>query len=198
MRYATFTDPTKSNRQSKMKRSIIFLIIMFSFFSTTNADYDKVATNFKFKGIDGDIIDMNEYKNKVVVVVNVASRCGFTNQYEGLQKLWTNYQSEGLIIIGVPSDNFRQEPGSNKEIKDFCETTFGISFPITEKNNVIGKNSHPFFLWAKDSYGIGAIPKWNFHKIIIGKNGKVVNTFSSITKPYSNKFLEVIKTELKN
>ena len=101
-------------------------------------------------------------------------------------------------MIGVPSDNFRQEPGTNKEIKDFCETTFGIDFPITEKVDVVGDNAHPFFLWAKKNYGSGSIPKWNFHKIIIGRNGKVVDTFSSITNPSSKKFISSIEKELKN
>ena len=164
---------------------------MFSFFSKVNAQYDELATNFKFTGIDGDLIDFRQYKNKVIVVVNVASRCGFTNQYEDLQMLWTNYKDNGLIVIGVPTDNFKQEPGTNKEIKDFCETTFGIDFPITEKTNVIGKDSHPFYIWAKENHGRSAIPKWNFHKIIIGKDGKVADTFASITKPSSNKFLKM-------
>jgi len=181
-----------------MKKIIILFFIMFSIFSKANAQYDQLATNFEFNGIDGDLIDISEYKNKVIVVVNVASRCGFTNQYEDLQELWTNYKNKGLIVIGVPTDNFKQEPGTNKEIKDFCETTFGIDFPITEKINVIGKNSHPFYVWAKENYGRSAIPKWNFHKIIIGKNGKVVDTFASITKPTSNKFIKVIDQELKN
>ena len=171
---------------------------MFSFFSKVNAQYDQLATNFKFAGIDGDLIDFRQYKNKVIVVVNVASRCGFTNQYEDLQMLWTNYKDNGLIVIGVPTDNFKQEPGTNKEIKDFCETTFGIDFPITEKTNVIGKDSHPFYIWAKENHGISAIPKWNFHKIIIGKDGKVADTFASITKPSSNKFLKIVDQELKN
>ena len=171
---------------------------MFTFFSTSSAQYNQLATNFQFDGIDGNLIDISKYKNKVLVVVNVASRCGFTNQYEDLQKLWTTYKKQGLVVIGVPSDNFRQEPGSNKEIKDFCETTFGIDFPITEKMKVIGKDAHPFFLWAKKNHGMSAVPKWNFHKIIIGKNGKVANTFSSITNPSSNKFVKTIQQELKN
>ena len=171
---------------------------MFSFFSKGNAQYDQLATNFVFKSIDGNIININEYKGKVLIIVNVASRCGFTNQYEDLQKLWTTYKNKGLVVIGVPSDNFRQEPGSNKEIKDFCETTFGIDFPITEKVNVVGDNAHSFFLWAKKNYGSGAIPKWNFHKIIIGRNGEVANTFASITNPTSNKFISTIEKELKN
>ena len=171
---------------------------MFSFISKGNAQYNQLATNFVFNGIDGNPINISEYKNKVIVVVNVASRCGFTNQYEDLQELWTNYKDKGLIVIGVPTDNFKQEPGTNKEIKDFCETTFGIDFPITEKTNVIGKNSHPFFIWAKKNYGRSAIPKWNFHKIIVGKNGKIVDTFASITKPSSSKFIRTIDKELKN
>jgi|TARA_B110000211_G_scaffold4003_1_gene4635 glutathione peroxidase len=181
-----------------MKKFFFLFVFMINFFSNANAQYDQLATNFKFNGIDSSIVDMSYYKNKVIVVVNVASRCGFTNQYEDLQKLWTTYKKQGLVVIGVPSDNFRQEPGSNKEIKDFCETTFGIDFPITEKMKVIGKDAHPFFLWAKKNHGMSAVPKWNFHKIIIGKNGKVANTFSSITNPSSNKFVKTIQQELKN
>jgi glutathione peroxidase len=181
-----------------MRKIIILFIFMFSFISKGNAQYNQLATNFVFNGIDGNPINISEYKNKVIVVVNVASRCGFTNQYEDLQELWTNYKDKGLIVIGVPTDNFKQEPGTNKEIKDFCETTFGIDFPITEKTNVIGENSHPFFIWAKKNYGRSAIPKWNFHKIIVGKNGKIVDTFASITKPSSSKFIKTIDKELKN
>jgi glutathione peroxidase len=174
------------------------LIIMFSFFSNANAKSNLLATSFSFNGIDGNVIDLGEYKDKIIVVVNVASRCGFTNQYEDLQTVWTNYKSKDLIVVGVPSDNFRQEPSSNKEIKDFCETTFGVDFPMTEKTDVIGKNAHPFFLWAKENYGMSAIPKWNFHKIIVGKDGKVIDTFSSITKPTSKKFIRSIEEEIKN
>ena len=171
---------------------------MFSFFNKASANYSQLAFEFKFQSIDGELIELSAYKDKVIVLVNVASRCGFTNQYEDLQKLWTKYQEQGLVVIGVPSDNFRQEPGSNKEIKDFCETTFGISFPITEKTNVIGKESHPFFVWAKKNYGNGAVPKWNFHKIIIGKDGKIVDTFTSLTNPSSRKFVKAIEKEIKN
>jgi len=181
-----------------MKKIIILFIIMFSFFTKGNAQYDQLAINFTFKGIDGNIININDYKDKVLVVVNVASRCGFTNQYEDLQNLWSKYKDKGLVVIGVPSDNFRQEPGSNQNIKDFCETTFGIDFPITEKMDVIGEKAHPFFLWAKKNYGSSAIPKWNFHKIVIGRNGKVSDTFASITNPSSKKFISSIVKEIKN
>ena len=181
-----------------MKKIITLFIIMFSFFTKGNAQYEQLATDFSFKDINGNSIELANYKEKVIVVVNVASRCGFTNQYEGLQKLWTKYSDKGLVVIGIPSNNFRQEPGSNKEIKEFCETTFGIDFPISEKMSVVGSEAHPFFLWAKKNYGSSAVPKWNFHKIIIGKNGKVVETFASITKPSSKKFISVIEKEIKN
>ena len=95
----------------------------------------------------------------MIVIVNVASRCGYTPQYEDLQSLYNNYKDKGLVVIGVPTNNFKQEPGSNQQIKDFCETNFGITFPMTEKINVIGTKSHPFYKWAKDDFGIGAIPK---------------------------------------
>ena len=171
---------------------------MFSFFSKGNAQYDQLATDFSFRSVEGNAINLADYKEKVILIVNVASRCGFTNQYTGLQALWNDYKDKGLVVIGVPSNNFRQEPGSNKEIKDFCETTFGIDFPITEKLSVVGPNADPFFLWAKKNYGSGAIPKWNFHKIIIGKNGKVAETLASITKPSSKKFILAIEKQIKN
>ena len=181
-----------------MRKLIILFIIMFSLFSKGNAQYDQLATDFSFKSVDGSALNLAEHKGKVIVVVNVASRCGFTNQYEGLQTLWKTYKDKGVLVVGVPSNNFRQEPGSNKEIKDFCESTFGIDFPITEKQSVLGSDAHPFFIWAKKNYGSGAIPKWNFHKIIIGKNGKVVETLASVTKPSSKKFISIIEQEIKN
>ena len=166
---------------------------MFNIFSNANANYDKLAYDFNFKSIDNQTISLDQYKNKVIVIVNVASRCGFTNQYEDLQQLWTNYKNKDLVVIGVPTNNFKQEPGSNKEIKDFCETTFGINFLITEKNNVRGDDAHPFYKWARKDYGISAIPKWNFHKIVISKKGKIEDTFASFTKPTSKKFIKLIE-----
>ena len=174
-------------------KKLVITLLMFSFFTKATASNEGSAYDYNFNGIDGGLVQLNKYKNKVIVVVNVASRCGYTPQYDGLQRLWTKYKDKGLVVIGVPTNNFRQEPGSNEEIKNFCETNFGISFPMTEKVNVIGSKSHPFFKWAKENHGIGAIPKWNFHKIIVGKDGKIAQTFSSITKPTSEKFLRVIE-----
>ena len=181
-----------------MKNIILIFVFMFSFLKSGHANYKELAYSFKFNSIEGAVLNLNAYKNKVLVVVNVASRCGYTPQYEGLQKLWNKYQKEGVVVIGVPTNNFKQEPGSNNEIKDFCETNFGINFPMTEKVDVIGKNAHPFYIWAKENHGIGAIPKWNFHKIIVGKNGKIAKTFASFTKPDSKKFLDFINEQIKN
>ena len=181
-----------------MKKILIITIIMFSFLNKTYANYEQLAHEFSFKSIDGGKINLQNYKDHVIVVVNVASRCGFTNQYEDLQNLWSKYKDKNLVVIGVPTNNFKQEPGSNKDIQDFCETNFNIDFPMTEKIDVIGNDAHPFFKWAKENHGRNAIPKWNFHKIIIGKNGKVLDTFASITKPSSRNFINLIEKEIKN
>ena len=169
--------------------------MIFSFISSNSpANYDRLAYDFSFKDLEGKELSLSKFKNKVIVVINVASQCGFTNQYEDMQKIWAKYQSKDLIILGVPSNDFgNQEPGNSKEIKNFCESKFGITFPMTEKVIVKGKNAHPFYLWAKENHGTSAIPKWNFHKIIINKEGKIAETFSSITNPSSNKFIKTIE-----
>jgi len=174
-------------------KKLLAILIMISLFNDVNAKSDRKAYDFQFKGIEGKTIKLGDYKDKVIVIVNVASRCGYTPQYEDLQNLYDQYKNKNLVVIGVPTNNFKQEPGSNSEIKDFCETNFGITFPMTEKTNVIGGNSHPFYKWARKDHGIGAIPKWNFHKIIIGKNGKIEDTFASFTKPTSKKFIQLIE-----
>ena len=170
---------------------------MFSLFSTnSNSSYKQLAYDFSFKDLDGSAIKLSEFKNRVLLVTNVASRCGFTSQYEDLQTIWEKYQSKGLIVIGVPSNSFNQEFETNKEVKNFCEAKFGISFPMTQKEIVRGENAHPFYKWAKNSYGNGSVPKWNFHKIIIGKNGKVFDTFASMTNPTSKKFIRSLEKAL--
>ena len=181
------------------KIKYLLLIMIMSFFTTNvTANYDKLAYDFNFNDLDGTPLNLSEYRDKVIVVVNVASQCGFTSQYEDLQQVWEKYQVKGVIVLGIPSNDFgSQEPGSNKEIKNFCEAKFGITFPMTEKVSVKGENAHPFYKWAKKNYGKGAIPKWNFHKIIIGKDGKIEDTFASITKPSSKKFIQAIEEALK-
>mgnify|MGYP000862493991 CR=1 FL=1 len=168
---------------------------MISFLGTNiKADYSKLAYEYKFNDLDGSELNLNKFKNKVIVVVNVASQCGFTKQYEDMQKVWEKYQSKGIVVLGIPSNDFgKQEPGSNEDIKNFCEAKFGISFPMTEKVSVKGSDAHPFYIWAKENFGKSAIPKWNFHKIIIDKNGKIVETFTSITNPSSKKFIKTLE-----
>ena len=179
-----------------MKKFFI-IIIMISLFETNNSNANvEVAYDYSFKDLDGQELKLSEFKEKVVVVTNVASKCGFTSQYEDLQTIWEKYQSKGLIVIGVPSNSFNQEFETNKEVKNFCEAKFGISFPMTQKEIVRGENAHPFYKWAKNSYGNGSVPKWNFHKIIIGKNGKVFDTFASMTNPTSKKFIRSLEKAL--
>ena len=137
---------------------------------------------------------MSDYKKKAILLVNVASNCGFTKQYTELQELWEKYKDSGLVVLGVPSNQFGgQEPGTNEEIKKFCEVNFNISFPITDKVDVKGKNAHPIYVWAKDNFGKSAVPKWNFHKILINTDGKIQDTYSSLTKPNSKKITQEIE-----
>ena len=168
-------------------------IIMIFFKTQAHSNYEKVFYDFSIKSIDGQIINLSEYKNKVVLLVNTASYCGFTKQYEDLQELWEKYKSKGLVVFGVPSNSFNQEKNSNNDVKEFCEVNFNINFPLSSIYEVKGKNAHEIFKWAKDNHGSSAIPKWNFHKILINKSGKVEDTFASFTKPKSNKIINKIE-----
>ena len=171
-------------------------IIMFFFKSSVLANYEKIFYELNIESIDGKIINFNEYKGKVVLIVNTASYCGFTKQYDELQKLWDTYKSKGLIVLGIPSNTFNQEKNSNSEIKEFCEVNFNIDFPLSTITEVKGKNAHEIFKWAKDNHGKSAIPKWNFHKILINKEGKIEETFAPFTKPMSKKIIDSIENIL--
>ena len=168
------------------------------FFPKNNvlANYDKVFFDFKINSISGEQIDLGNYKNKVILVVNTASYCGFTKQYTDLQTLWEKYNSKGLIVLGTPSNSFNQEKQNNKEVKDFCEFNFNINFPLSEIIDVKGENAHEIYKWAKSNFGNSAIPKWNFHKILINKNGQVIDTFASFTNPMSKKIIKEIEKSL--
>ena len=179
-----------------IKKNIIIgiILLLFIFMSETFAKYEKTFFDLNIKSIDGKLIELSEYQNKVILLVNVASNCGFTKQYSDLQKLWDKYKNNGLIVLGIPSNQFGgQEPGTNEEIKKFCEVNFNINFPITSKYDVKGDNAHPVYIWAKKNHGKSTIPKWNFHKILINKEGKVHDTFSSFTKPTSKKIIAEIE-----
>ena len=181
-----------------MKKRTIFILIVFMFFfkNSATANYEKKFYDFSIESITGEIINFNDYKNKVVLIVNTASYCGFTKQYDELQELWNLYKSRGLIVLGVPSNSFNQEKNNNSDIKEFCEVNFNINFPLTTITNVKGENAHELFKWAKENHGKSAIPKWNFHKILINKDGEVEDTFASFTKPMSKKIINKIENIL--
>ena len=167
---------------------------MFSFFQKVDAKYEKLFFDLNIKSIDNKSINLSEFKGKTILLVNVASKCGFTKQYTGLQILYEKYKEKGLVVLGIPSNQFGgQEPGSNNEIKDFCETNFNITFPITDKVDVKGDEAHIIYKWAKKNHGNSTVPKWNFHKILINKEGKIYDTFNSFVVPLSDKIIKQIE-----
>ena len=179
---------------SKYTVGFYILLFMFSFFNKAISENLKTLFDFKMNSISGDKLNISEFKGKTLLLVNVASQCGFTKQYTDLQNLYELYKDKGFVVLGIPSNQFGgQEPGSEKEIKKFCETNFNISFPMTAKYNVKGDNAHPVYKWASETYGKSTIPKWNFHKILINKDGKVQDTFTSFTNPMSTKLIKKIE-----
>ena len=163
---------------------------MFSFFNKSMSDNSKTFFDFKINSINGDELNLSIFNGKTILLVNVASKCGFTKQYDDLQKLYENFKDKGLVVIGVPTNQFGgQEPGTESEIKNFCTTNFNITFPMTSKYDVKGDNAHPIYLWAKNTFGKSTVPKWNFHKILINKNGVIDDTFASFTTPMSKKII---------
>ena len=178
-----------------MKKIILIglTVLMFFFKNTATANYEKSFYDFSIESITGETIKFDEYKNKVVLIVNTASYCGFTKQYDELQELWDLYKSKGLIVLGIPSNSFNQEKTNNADVKEFCEVNFNINFPLSTITEVKGENAHEIFKWAKANYGKSAVPKWNFYKILINKDGKIEDTFASFTKPMSKKLIKIIE-----
>ena len=167
---------------------------MFSFFNKSMSENSKTFYDFKINSINGEELNLSSFIGKTVLLVNVASKCGFTKQYDDLQKLYDDFKEKGLVVIGIPSNQFGgQEPDTESEIKNFCETNFNIKFPMTSKYDVKGNNAHPIYIWAKESYGKSTVPKWNFHKILINKKGRVEDTFASFTGPLSKKILKKLE-----
>ena len=154
------------------------------------------ATDFTFEAIDGTPLPMSSLAGKVVLVVNTASFCGFTKQYDGLQKLYETYKDRGLVVLGVPSNDFGdQEPGTNAEIATFCQGAFNVTFPLTQKYVVKGSAAHPFYKWAASVMG-DAAPKWNFHKLLIGRDGKLIASFATTMEPGSAKVKQAVEAAL--
>ena len=155
------------------------------------------AHDFTFSGIDNKPIDMKQYKGHPVLVVNVASFCGFTPQYTELQKLHETYGPKGLVVLGVPSNDFgAQEPKSESEIKKFCETSFGVTFPMTTKERVIGVDAHGLYEWISGHAGEAVAPKWNFHKFLFDKDGHLAGSWPSKVSPTSKEITGEIEAML--
>lgn len=155
------------------------------------------AHDFAFTSIEGEPMPMAGFEGKAVLLVNTASFCGFTHQYEGLQALWDKYRDRGLVVLGVPSNDFgRQEPGSEEDIKEFCEVNYSIQFPMTEKNVVRGEKAHPLYGWLRSELGAANAPSWNFHKYLIGPDGKAVTAFATHVKPDDRKLTAAIEALL--
>lgn len=187
-----------------MLRSLALKAFSLSLLATTAAAVSASATeqkgsayDFTFTSIDGKPMPLSQYKGKTLLVVNTASFCGFTQQYKGLQALYDKYEAKGLVVVGVPSNDFGgQEPGSTKDIKEFCEGAFGITFPLTEKVPVIGASAHPFYKWVVDTLGSKSAPGWNFHKYLIARDGRVVKSFYSGYAPDSQDVVAAVEEEL--
>ena len=170
----------------KFLLTIIFLLI-------NSMSYSNSLYEFSFTSIDGKKLELKSYKNKVILVVNTASMCGFTKQYSGLEKVYQDYKDKGLVVIGMPSNSFKQEYVEEEKVKDFCETKFNITFPMTKIVQVTGEEKHEFYKWLENNYGVK--PKWNFFKFIFNKKGEFIDSFSSITRPNSDRILDILNAE---
>jgi glutathione peroxidase len=164
-------------------------------------DEPKSVYDFTMKSIDGKDVKLSSYRGKVVMIVNVASRCGFTPQYDGLQKVYQKYQGQGFVILGFPANNFMgQEPGTDEEIKTFCSMKYNVTFPLFSKISVKGADIHPLYRFLTDKTtdpDFGGDISWNFNKFLIDKNGKIAARFASPDKPESDKVIQAIENALK-
>ena len=181
----------------KMRLILTLCFSLFIFKGSTMPIAAATAHEFSFRSIDGGDLPLVNFKGKVILLVNTASMCGFTSQYKGLQELWVDYKNHGLIVLGVPSDDFGgQELDTAKDVKSFCKLNYGIDFPMTDIVVVKGLNAHPYYKWVADKHGSLALPRWNFHKHLIDGNGKLVDWFASTTSPNSKRVRDAIETAL--
>ena len=176
-----------------MKLLSFFFFILFMSKAETS---EKVFHDFTIESISGDTINLSDYRSNVVLLVNTASKCGFTPQYSGLQKIYEKYKDDGLVVLGVPTNDFNQELSKDSEVKEFCEIRFGVEFPMSSIQPIRGENAHPIYKWIKSNVSVIGQPRWNFHKYLIGKDGKIINWFSSMTSPTSEGLLNQIETAL--
>ena len=169
---------------------------MIFFKNNLSANYEQIFYDFKINDISGNQLELNKFKDKVILLVNTASYCGFTKQYDDLQYIWEKYRDKNFVVLAVPSNSFNQEKKVNNDVKEFCKVNFNINFPLTEITDVKGDNAHEIYKWAKANYGKSAVPKWNFYKILINKEGKIEDTYASLTSPTSRKITKKIESLL--
>jgi glutathione peroxidase len=149
---------------------------------------------FEFRSIDGKPLPLNKFEGHPLLIVNTASECGYTPQYKGLQSLWSKYQQRGLVVLGVPSNDFGgQEPGDESQIKQFCDAQYNVDFPMTSKISVLGGDAHPFYRWIESEFGEAAAPRWNFHKYLIAPDGSLAGMWPSDVDPQSDEIVDAIK-----
>lgn len=187
----------KPGGRTMLSRLLMVLLSLFAGGAAAAAETMRSAHDFAFTSIEGQPLPLTDYRGKVVLVVNTASQCGFTHQYADLQAVWVRYRDQGLVVLGVPSNDFgSQEPGTEDEIKTFCEVNFDVDFPMTAKVRVTGNEAHPFYKWAAGEVGVVGVPRWNFHKYLIGPDGLLVDWFSTPTSPTSGKVTRAIEAQL--
>lgn len=185
-----------------MSKSFIMAVLAASLLITMthvthSRDTAAGAFGYEFEAIEGGKMPLKAWRGKVLLVVNTASFCGYTRQYEGLQTLWKRFQKRGLVVVGVPSNDFgAQEPKSEAEIASFCQGAFGVTFPLTTKEAVSGTQAHPFYRWAREMLGAGNAPRWNFHKYLIGRDGKLIAGYGAGIEPLSPTLIKAIETAL--
>lgn len=182
-----------------MKHALKYITLIGVLMMTTSpALAEQSAYDFTFEKLLADEpLPLSDFKGQVALVVNTASECGFTGQYEGLEVLYQEYKAQGLVVLGVPSNDFGgQEPGSAKDIAEFCQLNYGVSFPMANKTVVKGDDAHPFYVWAREALGFGTAPKWNFHKYLINRKGALVDYFHSTTKPSAPRLKKAIEAAL--
>ena len=176
-----------------MKKLKLFLLLLIFLQSSNNLlmakDYNSIY-DFNFIDIDGNLVDLSSFSGKPILIVNTASRCGFTYQYEGLQELFSLYKDSGLTIIAVTSNSFNQEFNDPADIKKICLVNYNIGFITSSPIAIVGENSHPIFAWIKEEYNKS--PRWNFYKYLFDKSGKLIDSWSSLTKPNSQKIIKKI------
>lgn len=174
----------------------LFFVCLFPFGGVGQANAE-TAHDFEFVSIEGDPLPMSAFAGKAVLLVNTASFCGYTPQYTDLQSTWESYRDRGLIVLGVPSNDFgSQEPHAEDRIKEFCEVNFSVDFPMTEKQKVRGRWAHPLYQWIGDTLGPDALPKWNFHKVLIGGDGELRGAWPSQVRPTDAPIVQAIEAAL--